>query len=67
MPLAAHAQWLGNTLRIQAAWGDPDESATPAPLVCAELQDQVTDLQGAADMGQRVAQLLCERGAKSLR
>ena len=67
MPLAAHATWRGTELNIQAAWGDPDEDAPNRPLVRAELTRHISDLSRAAALGEQVAALLCERGAKSLR
>jgi hydroxymethylbilane synthase len=67
MPLAAHATWSGNDLNIQAAWGDPDEAAPVLPLVRAELTRHIADLSRACALGEQVAALLCEGGAKSLR
>ncbi len=80
MPLAAHANWSASTsaglagqgdrLEINAAWGEPetdDAASLPRPLVRASLAATVTDLQQAADLGERVAALLMAGGAKSLR
>ncbi len=67
MPLAAHATWSGSDLTIQAAWGDPDESAPIQPLVRAELTRHINDLSRASALGEQVAALLCEGGARSLR
>lgn len=67
MPLAAHATWEGNELRIRAAWGDPDDSTLSVPLVRAEAQAGVGDLDAASRLGEQVAQTLCARGARSLR
>ncbi len=67
MPLAAHATWSGPELTIQAAWGDPDESAPIRPLVRAELTRHISDLSRASALGEQVAALLCEGGARSLR
>ena len=67
MPLAAHATWSGTELTIRAAWGDPDESAPIRPLVRAELTRHIGDLSRAAALGEQVAALLCEGGARSLR
>ncbi|MDD5028637.1 MAG: hydroxymethylbilane synthase [Rhodoferax sp.] len=52
MPLAAYATLAGAQLTIDAAWGDTDNQL---PLVRVRLQDMVTDLASAADLGQRVA------------
>jgi hydroxymethylbilane synthase len=67
MPLAAHATWSGTELNIRAAWGDPDEAAPVLPLVRAELTRHIGDLSRAAALGEQVAAMLCEGGAKSLR
>jgi len=67
MPLAAHATWQGNHLRIDAAWGDTDEAVPTLPLVCADLTQPVSDLDAANALGAQVAALLVARGAKSLR
>ncbi len=67
MPLAAHATWSGTDLTIQAAWGEPDETVTVQPLVRAELTRHVGDLSRATALGEQVAALLCEGGARSLR
>ena len=55
MPLAAYATLAQDTLTIDAAWGDTEGCL---PLVRVSLTDQVSDLAGAADVGQRVADLL---------
>lgn len=60
MPLAAHATLHGDQLRLRAAWGDP-EGATQ--LVRAEASAQVSDLQGAEALGQRIAADLRAGGA----
>ncbi len=67
MPLAAHATWSGSELTIQAAWGEPDEAAALSPLVRAELTRHIGDLSRATALGEQVAALLCEGGARSLR
>ena len=67
MPLAAHATWSGVELTIQAAWGDPDEAAPIGPLIRAELTRHIGDLSRAMALGEQVAALLCEGGARSLR
>jgi len=67
MPLAAHARWQGETLSIDAAWGESDEASAPAsaitPLVRATGGATVTTFAQAGLLGQGVAQQLCERGA----
>lgn len=60
MPLAAHARWLGDTLRLQAAWGDAE---TWAPLVQVETAGQVADACGAEALGTQVAAQLRAGGA----
>ncbi len=67
MPLAAHATWHGQDLGIEAAWGEVDDPTPNSVLVRAGLTRQVGDLARAAALGEQVAALLCERGAKSLR
>lgn len=66
MPLAAHATWQGQQLRLDAAWGEVDPVAAAAPLVCATLTQAVPDLDHANALGAQVAALLCARGAKRL-
>jgi hydroxymethylbilane synthase len=60
MPLAAFSRWTGAELHIDAAWGE--ESGT-APLVRASASATVHSLADADALGQRVAALLCARGA----
>jgi hydroxymethylbilane synthase len=52
MPLAAFATLAGDTLSIEAAWGDPDGLLE---LVCVRASAVVTDLASAAALGTRVA------------
>jgi hydroxymethylbilane synthase len=52
MPLAAFATLDGNTLTIDAAWGDPDGTLE---LVCARASAPVPDLASAAALGTHVA------------
>jgi hydroxymethylbilane synthase len=52
MPLAAFATLTGQTLTIDAAWGDPQGVLE---LVCVRMSALVTDLSGAAALGERVA------------
>jgi hydroxymethylbilane synthase len=66
MPLAAHAVWQGETLLIEAAWGEPEDAAGSGiapPLVRASGSSPVTTLAQANLLGREVAQQLCERGA----
>ena len=60
MPLAAHGQWQGRTLRLAAAWGD---LAGRSPLVRAEGEATVTTPQEADALGLRVAARLQAGGA----
>jgi len=52
MPLAAYATLNGDTLTLDAAWGDPDGVLA---LVCVQSSAKVTDLASAAALGDRVA------------
>ena len=69
MPLAAHAFWQGAgghvgqsaSLRLDAAWGDPDGSST---LVTASGTAVVTTLAEAEALGAQTASALCHAGAK---
>jgi len=61
MPLAAYARFdAGDTLRLRAAWGDPDGGAA---LVQVELSAPVTALEQAAAMGEQAAARLRAGGA----
>lgn len=60
MPLAAHAQFDGEYLQLQAAWGDPDQAGV---LVRARGADVVADLEQAAILGEQVAARLRAGGA----
>ena len=74
MPLAAHATWAStavnpDSLEITAAWGEVDAAlltGLPTPLVRATLSAHVTSLTQAAQLGERVAALLVQGGAKTL-
>jgi hydroxymethylbilane synthase len=55
MPLAAYATLQGNTLSIQAAWGDPQGVL---PLVKAQAQAEVLDVKAAVALGEQVARAL---------
>ncbi len=66
MPLAAHAVWLGDTLQLDAAWGQFDEAlvaAAPLALVRASGALPVANMEQARAIGRRVAQQLCLGGA----
>lgn len=58
MPLAAYATLHGNTLSIQAAWGDPEGLL---PLVKAQAQGEVLDVKAAVALGEQVARALQAR------
>ncbi len=61
MPLAAHARWQGgDSLRIDAAWGDPDGAAT---LVRVHALGDVAEPAQAAALGEHAARLLQAAGA----
>lgn len=71
MPLAAHAVWQGDQLRLDAAWGEPEDAAMlqkqrPAntALVTASLCQNISDLAGAAALGEQVAARLRAGGAR---
>ena len=74
MPLAAHAVWEGDTLHLQAAWGDP-QSATPhlvrvqgeVRLPGATLNPHQLDTsaaQAANELGEQLASQLRAQGAQ---
>ncbi len=66
MPLAAHAVWDGVQLRLNAAWGEPEEDKTSAStdLVTANLSHAADDIDAAAAMGEQVAAKLLASGAR---
>ena len=67
MPLAAHAVWSGTQLTLRAAWGEARDDAGTGPwpsLVRAQCSDVVLDQTQALVLGQRVAQLLRDGGAR---
>jgi hydroxymethylbilane synthase len=66
MPLAAHAVWDGVQLRLNAAWGEPEEEKTLPlnSLVVAETLQKVSDLNDASQMGEQVAAKLLASGAR---
>lgn len=55
MPLAAHATFTGDTLSIDAAWGDPDGRHA---LVTTQANASVTATDAAVALGERVARAL---------
>lgn len=63
VPLAAHAVWdaRGHTLRVSAAWGDPDG---PATLMRAQAESVVGSLGEAEALGEAVAARLQAQGAR---
>jgi hydroxymethylbilane synthase len=61
MPLAAFAQWRGNTLVLHAALGHPERN--DAPLLHATAQAEVDDVVAARHLGERAAAVLREHGA----
>ena len=66
MPLAAHAVWKGDTLHLDAAWGEPEQpagAAVPAPLVRAQGSAPVASPEQAMALGQETAQRLRAGGA----
>ncbi|CAN7289027.1 MULTISPECIES: hydroxymethylbilane synthase [unclassified Variovorax] len=61
MPLAAHARWQPDgSLRIDAAWGDPDAAA---PLVKIHALAEASDFAQADALGVGAAKLLRDAGA----
>ncbi|MDO9073804.1 MAG: hydroxymethylbilane synthase [Rubrivivax sp.] len=63
MPLAAHAVWVGDTLRLDAALGDANDPKSP--LLHVRLNGAVTDEAGARALGNEAAAQLREAGAGS--
>lgn len=61
MPLAAHGHFDGQTLHLDAAWGDVEGQA---PLVRVHASAIVTDLAAAQALGEAVAEQLCAGGAR---
>ena len=62
VPLAAHGRWNGDTLTLDAAWGDVDGVQA---LIRAQAQSaHVTDLVSADALGVAVADKLKAAGAK---
>lgn len=63
MPLAAHAVWAGDELRIDVALGHPEE--TGRALLKAQLCAIVHSDAEARELGERAAQALREQGAEA--
>ena len=63
MPLAAHARWQADgSLRIDAAWGDPEG---PAPLVRAHARPRPPTFDAGRGAGRAgAAKLLRDAGAR---
>ena len=61
MPLAAHAEWHGDALVLEAAVGHPDDRA--APLLRASGRAAVFDERAAETLGQQAAASLLAAGA----
>ena len=61
MPLAAHATLDQGQLRIDAAWGNPDD--LHAPLLRAHTEGMASDLAQAEQLGLQVAAQLRAQGA----
>jgi hydroxymethylbilane synthase len=61
MPLAAHATLEQGQLRIDAAWGNPDDLY--APLLRAHTEGMACDLAQAEQLGLQVAAQLRAQGA----
>jgi hydroxymethylbilane synthase len=64
MPLAAHATFSGDVLRLHAAWGDPEGVH---PLVQVSGQASVVDMADAVRLGEQVAQALQDAVAAQAR
>jgi hydroxymethylbilane synthase len=69
MPLAAHAVWDGAQLRLNAAWGEPEEDKAStaketSDLVVANISHPVADIAAATAMGEEVAAKLLANGAR---
>jgi hydroxymethylbilane synthase len=61
MPLAAHATWQGDALRVDALLGHPEQTALP--LLRASARGVAPDTAAADALGRQAAALLRERGA----
>ena len=63
VPLAAHAVLDAGLMRLDAAWGDPEDKA---PLVRAQASAPVTTLAQAEALGDAIAQRLRAGGARGI-
>ena len=63
MPLAAHAQWQGQVLRLSAALGHPERHELP--LLKIQLEAVVVDEAAARSLGQQAADALRAQGAQA--
>jgi hydroxymethylbilane synthase len=66
MPLAAHAVWDGAQLRLNAAWGEPEEETSPNSndLIIANTSLAANNIETATAMGEQVAAKLLAGGAR---
>jgi hydroxymethylbilane synthase len=64
MPLAAHATVQGEYLTLSAAWVELEAAS---PLVTAKLTAEVADLLAAEALGEQVAQMLIDSGARVMK
>ncbi len=66
MPLAAHAVWDGQQLRLNAAWGEPEDEKLSASndLVTANASLAANNIETATAMGEQVAAKLLAGGAR---
>jgi hydroxymethylbilane synthase len=66
MPLAAHAVWDGAQLRLNAAWGEPEDETSPNSndLVIANTSLAANNIETATAMGEQVAAKLLAGGAR---
>lgn len=70
MPLAAHAVWDGAQLRLNAAWGEPEEekllplNSLVVTYLSQNLAQNTGDLDAASRMGEQVAVKLLASGAR---
>ena len=61
LPLAAFAEWQGGKLLLRAALGHPER--TDAPLLHAQVEAGVANVEQARELGERAAARLREQGA----
>ena len=63
MPLAAHATWDGDVMRLQARLGHPGDATRP--LLRAEVAAPIADTAAAEALGLQVAQQLRDGGGQT--